>query len=180
MCFVAGPRLNPLTPGALPSSRWSRARCSPLVGSTHRLLLSPLCRSISLLSPPQPFLQKKIGPRKGRGSMCPHLPWAEMFIWAHFLPPPPHAPRRDPPAVVGDEILSWREEVGSRDELLFVAGTTWRYRPVIDRKAGRLWALSAPVGRPLLLGGPFVTRKLYPSSHLSRHAVWRSRGRVRV
>lgn len=57
--------------------------------------------------------------------MCPHLPWAETFIWAHLLPPPPpHAPRRDPPAVVGDEILSWREEVGSRDELLFVAGTT--------------------------------------------------------
>lgn len=104
-----------------------------------------------------------MGPGRGKGPVCPHLPGAEMLIWAHLCPfglPP----TGDPPAVWEMEVLM----VGSRQQWLaaLYGGGGWAggghvaLRPVMARKAGRQGTL-CPVSRmgepeaSLLLGALF-------------------------
>ena len=56
--------------------------------------------------------------RRGKDTVCPHLPWAEMLIWARLCPfalPP----TGDPPAGMGDGVLSRWWAAGCRVAALY-------------------------------------------------------------
>lgn len=57
---------------------------APVAGSACRFFLSPRCHRVSHYShhhdtPPS---EKRLGPEGAGGTRCPHLPWAEVLIWA--------------------------------------------------------------------------------------------------
>lgn len=163
LCFVAGPRLSLPTPGLVvfppgPTDTLQVAQGLLFPGAglnTQASLESWRPWYLSSLSLSQSSLQgEEMGPRRGRGPVCPHLPWAEMLIWAHLCPLP--APTKGPTCCDGrwdPVLLVGGQRQGGAALRSGARGTTGQSWP--ERQAGGGHARHPWMGEPhrsLLLG----------------------------
>lgn len=108
-----------------------------------------------------------MGPGRGKGPVCPHLPGAEMLIWAHLcpfaLPPTGDPPAGGKQAAVVSSFVRWgwvgrRGTCGAEASHGQKGRQTGHALPCLSDGRAR----GVPASR-----GPFFSRKLHPSLNSS-------------